>query len=189
MKRQSLVCLAHQKVSRTVKPGDTVIDATMGNGHDTLFLAKLVGEEGHVFAFDIQQAAIEKTRQRLQQHQQEQQVILIHASHACMSKTLTASLLGKVSAIVFNLGYLPSGNKSIITTANSTLPALGDSLTLLKPGGLINLLIYIGHSGGKEEYLAIQQWLNELEKESFKVETVTLDDREDAPVMVSIYKK
>jgi predicted methyltransferase len=161
-----LTDLAHDVIAGHVHAGDIVIDATMGNGHDTLFLAQLVGETGHVYAFDLQQQAIDQTRARLERHGAAEKVTLIRNSHAEMAGELPQGTAGNVAAVVFNLGYLPGGEKSVTTTAGSTLTALDASLELLRPGGLISLLVYVGHPGGMDEDQAIREW---LEKAAGKV--------------------
>jgi predicted methyltransferase len=151
--------LAHDVIAGHVHAGDIVIDATMGNGYDTLFLAQLVGETGRVYAFDVQQQAIDQTRARLDMFEAAKQVTLINGNHADMLALLPAKIAGSVAAVVFNLGYLPGGEKSLTTTAGSTLNALDASLELVRPGGIISLLVYVGHAGGKEENRAILDWL------------------------------
>ena len=156
-----LTGIAHDLIADVAAPGDCVIDATMGNGHDTLFLARCVGHHGHVYALDIQQQALEQTAARLEQEGVSRHVTLIRGSHAELVDLLPGSMHGKASVVVFNLGYLPGGEKSITTTAESTLEALGAALELLRPGGLISLLVYVGHAGGEEEDRAILRWLEE----------------------------
>ena len=151
--------LAHDVIAGHVHAGDIVIDATMGNGHDTLFLAQLVGENGHVYAFDVQQQAIDQTLARLEMHGVTKQVTLINGNHAEMVELLPPGMAGSVAAVVFNLGYLPGGEKSITTTAGATLHALDASLELVRHGGIISLLVYVGHAGGEEENRAILDWL------------------------------
>mgnify|MGYP000075435497 FL=1 len=151
--------IAHELVAGHVHAGDIVIDATMGNGHDTLFLAQLVGETGHVYAFDVQQQAIDQTRGRLDTHGAAKQVTLIRGNHADMLGRLPAGIAGSVAAVIFNLGYLPGGDKSVTTMAESTLLALDASLELIRSGGLISLLVYVGHAGGIEEHQVITESL------------------------------
>lgn len=102
---------AREVISKVVKKGDVAVDATAGNGLDTLFLAKLVGESGRVYAFDIQKEALENTRQRLQKEDLLSRVELIRAGHENMEEYVP----GHVSAVMFNLGYLPGGNHRVIT--------------------------------------------------------------------------
>ena len=118
----------YRSVIRTqIKPGDLCIDATMGNGHDTLFLSQLAGPSGCVLAFDIQQAALDSTKALLQEHEHLAPVQLLLDSHAHMSSYADP---GTVSCIVFNLGDLPSGDHSIATHKESTIGALEQGLEL-----------------------------------------------------------
>ena len=134
----------YRSVIRTqIKPGDLCIDATMGNGHDTLFLSQLAGPSGCVLAFDIQQAALDSTKALLQEHEHLAPVQLLLDSHAHMSSYADP---GTVSCIVFNLGYLPSGDHSIATHKESTIVALEQGLELLKTGGCISLCISVKYS-------------------------------------------
>jgi predicted methyltransferase len=154
----SLVKLAHQLVKDKVKPSNWVIDATAGNGNDTCFLADLVGEQGKVFAFDIQQDAIDNTHVLLQQYGFQEWVELILSDHANLRQHIPANYVGNISVIMFNLGYLPGSDKRIITQSASTLAALNTALELLASGGLITILAYPGHPGGGEETVEVTHW-------------------------------
>ena len=156
--------IAHDLMARRVRDGDIVIDATMGNGHDTLFLAGLVGERGHVYAFDVQQQAIDRTGERLAAHGLSDRVTLIRESHARMSGHLPQEANGRIAAVVFNLGYLPGGEKHVTSAAQTTRKALEESLGLLGPGGIISVLVYVGHAGGQQEHRAVLEWLEGLPK-------------------------
>lgn len=182
-----LTDIAHELVAAHVLPGDKVIDATTGNGHDTLFLAELVGETGHVYAFDIQQQAIRKTASRLEENSLRDRVTLIPGSHADMIGLLPEKDAGRIAAILFNLGYLPGGEKHVTTCAGTTLQALEESLALLKPGGIISLLVYVGHPGGKEEDEAIREWLGRLPVE-VRWQHHNPDCAEHSPRLYSIIK-
>ncbi|HID46824.1 MAG TPA: methyltransferase domain-containing protein [Chromatiaceae bacterium] len=153
---------AHQIISRYLHHGQLAIDATAGNGHDSCFLAHRVGPGGRVYAFDIQQQALQNTAERLQEQGLAAQVQLVHAGHQQMRETLPSDCHGKIRAVTFNLGYLPHGEKSITTTSDTTLPALQQASELLCPDGIISVLAYRGHSGGMEESIATEQKLNEL---------------------------
>lgn len=142
--------------------GSLAIDATAGNGHDTIFLAERTGDSGHVYAFDIQHEAIENTRMRLREQQLEHRVSLIEKSHEQLQKHVSASDQGRIAVIMFNLGYLPGSDKSCITRTSSTLKALDQSITLLKPGGALSVMLYPGHEGGEEETNAVLNWGSKL---------------------------
>lgn len=167
MKR--LTELAHDEVRQVVSAGDVVIDATAGNGYDTCFLAELVGPQGTVHAFDVQQEALTSTAARLKALDLAW-CRLHHASHAEMSEIVPQEAHGHVAAVMFNLGYLPGGDKQQITTADSTRAALRQAMELLRPGGLISILAYLGHPGGQQEAKAIEQSLVDIDPQRFSVE-------------------
>ncbi|QIK37153.1 methyltransferase domain-containing protein [Caldichromatium japonicum] len=157
---QSLTQQAHDAIVCCLQPGDWALDATAGNGRDTLFLARQVGPSGHVWAFDVQSEALKVTEQRLRGAGCAETVSLIQASHDRMLEYLPAATLGQIKAIQFNLGYRPGGDKRLITRPQTTLPALTAACRLLHPEGLLSLLVYRGHPGGMEEYQAILAWLD-----------------------------
>ncbi len=157
----------HDLLSEFPLSGETVIDATAGNGFDTLFLSRCVGPEGKVFAIDIQQQAIDKTKQRLAQAGCNN-VICLQGSHAEMARLLPENMTGKIAAITFNLGYLPGGNKTITTEIETTLAALEFSLELLKPGGILTVIAYTGHPGGKQEADSVFDYASRLPVSQFK---------------------
>lgn len=154
-----LTALAHQYLSGTIRCGDLAIDATMGNGHDTCFLAHQVGANGQVIAFDVQQAALEATRERLAGMGLLQRVRLLHASHEELSAHLPAGACGDVACATFNLGYLPGSDKLVTTKPSTTIRALGQALDALRVGGLATVLVYVGHQNGAQEYEVVQGWL------------------------------
>jgi len=153
-----LTRLAHELLTPYLSTGDIAVDATAGNGHDTLFLAQQVGPTGRVHAFDIQSSALDSTRERLRQAACETPLRLHPVSHAEMLHQLPTDLRGRVAAITFNLGYLPGADRQTVTHSESTLAALRQSLLLLRPGGALSVLAYRGHPGGREEALAVGDW-------------------------------
>lgn len=175
---------AHEAVAEVLSPGDLALDATAGNGHDTVFLAEQVGDSGYVWAFDVQQAAIDESRRRLETAALAARGRLIHDSHANMALYLPDDARGKVAAVMFNLGYLPGSDRRLVTDAGNTLAALDAALELLRPGGLVSLMVYRGHPGGREEWHAIQEWLSE----SYLSRTVYGDPgmQADTPLLVLI---
>ncbi|MGF1679352.1 MAG: class I SAM-dependent methyltransferase [Candidatus Methylacidiphilales bacterium] len=160
----------HQHVERHLAPGDRVVDATAGNGHDTLFLARQVGLSGRVAAFDIQQEAIENTRMRLEAAGLLASVLLIHASHERMLEHLPTDWSGTVKAVIFNLGYLPNGDHALVTRPASTLAAMCHALELLANGGVLAAVLYHGHPGGREEMAAVLDWVAGLDTGHYHVE-------------------
>ncbi len=153
-------------VARALFSGATVIDGTVGNGHDTLFLAQHVGEGGQVFGFDVQRQAIENTRGLLRQSGMEQRVTLFLAGHERMKDLLPDD--AKVDAAMFNLGYLPGSDRKIATTTETTLCALHTLLPLLRIHGIITVHIYTGHPGGLAEGNAVLDWARTLPWEAWR---------------------
>lgn len=147
----------HALLADHLRPGDHALDLTAGNGHDTAALARLVGPTGCVWAFDLQAPALAATRRRLAAEGLESRAALIQADHRAWI-THVPQAAGTLAAVVANLGYLPGGDKSIITTPDSSLPALQTALQALRPGGLLAAIIYRGHPGGLEEDRAITAW-------------------------------
>lgn len=153
-------------VREQVREGDLCIDATMGNGHDTLFLAQLVGPSGHVTAFDIQEQALENTKKKLEQQGLVQNCTLLLQSHEHMDKY---GKEGTVSCVMFNLGYLPGGDHRIATKASSTIRALKAGLKLLRKNGLLTLCVYSGGDTGFEEKEQVLDFVKGLDPGEFLV--------------------
>lgn len=184
---QGIIPFAHDQLSRVVKIGDIVVDATCGNGNDTLFLSNLVESDGTVYAFDIQQQAIETTRQLLNEHNRKN-VTLIQDSHANIDQYIKED--EEISAAVFNLGYLPRSDKKIITKPDSTLQALEKLLQRLKKNGLIVLVVYAGHPGGLEEKNAVLNFVTTLDQKQYsavKYQFINLVN--NPPFVIAIEKK
>ena len=153
-------------IREQVKPGDLCIDATMGNGNDTLLLSTLAGSTGKVLAFDIQEDALRRTEERLRKAGAPENWSLFLESHTHMSRYAGPD---SVSCIVFNLGYLPGGDHSMATRSDSTIQALEQGLLLLKKGGLVSLCIYSGGDSGFEERDAVLSWLSGLDPRKYLV--------------------
>lgn len=170
MSSRSLVSQAHSVLADILSPGDVAIDATVGNGHDTLFLAHAVGERGSVYGFDIQESALDTAYRRLQEEGQQGQVSLYHAGHEAMALVLPDSIAGRVKAVMFNLGYLPGGDKQRTTAIATTLAAVEQARELLAPGGGISILAYTGHPGGREEAEAVKAWAQALSRDFYTVQ-------------------
>ncbi|KAL5977124.1 hypothetical protein ACLOJK_021466 [Asimina triloba] len=139
-----------------VRKGDIVVDATCGNGHDTLALLKIVADEswkGCVYGIDIQVSALENTSSLLDESVTPKEKELVKLFHLCHSRM--EDVIPKDSAVrlvAFNLGYLPGGDKAIITTSRTTLPALEAASRILESGGLLSSIVYVGHPGGRFLY-------------------------------------
>lgn len=159
-----LVDQAHQLIKPYIQTGDYTIDATVGNGHDTSFLAEHVGVTGKVFGFDLQEMAIEITTMILNTRKYLAQCCLMQQGHEHMENHIPSELHGQITAIMFNLGYLPHGDKNKVTRPQTTLDALKQSLALIKPEGVISILAYRGHEGGMEEFDAVNDWIQSQKK-------------------------
>ncbi|CDQ21391.1 Putative rRNA methylase [Halobacillus karajensis] len=169
MSIERILDYAHTLMGRSIQTGDVVIDGTCGNGHDTTFLANHVGKEGHVYAFDIQQEAILNTQRRLNTQGLDQQTTLIYDSHAHIQKYLQNDHHGNIAAAIYNLGYLPGSDKSIITKPEGTIQSVESVLATLKKGGLVVLVVYHGHPGGSEEKDALMSYVTELDAKNYQV--------------------
>jgi len=143
--------LAHSKIKENIKRGDFCIDATLGNGYDSLFLAQQISPHGRVFAMDIQQSAIHQARCKLDAAGLAKCVTIIHDCHTNIMQRIPVQYHGEIAIAMYNLGYLPGGDHSIKTTHESTINSLLKTYELLKPGGLLSVLCYRGHDGGAKE--------------------------------------
>lgn len=172
---------AHEVCRRFLQPGDIAIDATVGNGHDTLFLAEIVGPEGRVYGFDVQEAALEQARQKLGP-EYSSRVTLFHNSHAEMKQLIEPAHRGHIKVVMFNLGYLPGGNKEITTHTESTLNAIEVACELLHPAGLISVTAYPGHDAGRHETGAVADFFRDREADGWCLETIeAVAESETAP--------
>lgn len=176
--------LAHQFVSAALRPGDCAVDATAGNGHDALFLAEIVGQHGLVHAFDIQEEALRATKRRIGERPQ---VRLHLRCHSEMARILGDE---RPSAAMFNLGYLPSGDKSRITRPETTLAALDSALELLRTAGVLTVAAYPAHPGGAEETEAVRAWCAALPSPQFRATRhETLNREVPPPVLFAVEKR
>jgi tRNA A58 N-methylase Trm61 len=151
--------LAHLLLSSEIAEGDFAIDATAGNGYDSVFLANAVGEKGKVAAIDIQAQAIEETKRRLASAG-----LLSRVSLHCECHTKLRNIAdGKSPSIVlFNLGFLPGSDRSVITNADKTLLTIQAAAEILLPHGMISIVCYPGHEGGDEESRQVEAYISKL---------------------------
>ena len=173
-------------LDKIVQKGDVVIDATMGNGYDTIYLGNLVGENGKVYAFDVQEEAIKSTKKKVERDNMTDRVELILDGHQNLDKYVKE----EVSCVVFNLGYLPRAKHVVITKPDTTLEAIKKSLKLLKPNGIISIAAYIGHEGGLEEKNYICEYLDNLNQNEFNVLHMQFTNQiNNPPQLILIEKK
>ncbi|MGB2186340.1 MAG: class I SAM-dependent methyltransferase [Akkermansiaceae bacterium] len=183
----SLLEYAHKLIRNCAKTGDLAVDATTGNGHDTLFLTRCVGHSGQVYGFDIQSDAIDATRQRLDDAEIDPSAYsLVCDSHANMARHVNK----QVQVVMFNLGYLPGSDKSVITLAETTLQALSAAVDLMAAGGVLTVMCYPGHDGGKEEAALVTDWLARINPECGELRSYRRRGTSDsAPFLLVVTKK
>jgi len=157
--------IASDVLHQVIQEGDTVIDATLGNGHDTVMLAELVGETGRVIGFDIQPDAVGRTSARLLDAGLLDRCELYAEGHQNIASRVNMS----VKAAVFNLGWLPGGDKSVTTLWETTHIAITAALALLVDGGVCTICAYPGHEEGDRERFALMDWLATLRPQEYNV--------------------
>ncbi|PSQ95141.1 MAG: hypothetical protein BRD55_11495 [Bacteroidetes bacterium SW_9_63_38] len=181
---------AHTLATRALRPGSVAVDATIGNGHDTLVLAQAVGANGRVHGFDVQAPALEQTRARVRAEGGSDRVSLHRVSHEHMGRYVPDAVHGAVDAVTFNVGYLPGSESNLTTTPETTLPALDTALALLRPGGIITAVLYTGHEGGAVEAEAVHEWAAGLTQERAEVLSYRFVNQTNAPPrLLAIEKK
>jgi predicted methyltransferase len=158
--------LAHLLLGQVIRPGDLVIDATAGNGHDTVFLAGSVGASGRVLAYDVQCAALASATLRIMEAGYADRVVFHRASHVDM---ITHAQPGSVAVVMFNLGYLPGEDHQLTTEASETIAALDAAVLVLKPGGTITVICYPGHDSGVGEASAVEKWMSKHTENHWRV--------------------
>ncbi len=185
----SLTEQAKRWIAARLYPGDGAIDATVGNGHDTLFLASRVGEDGRVFAFDVQAEAIEAARRRLRRAGLDQRVCWHLKGHQHMAESISPAWHSRLRAAMFNLGYLPGGDKQRVTRTATTIAALEQAIDLVVTGGRITVIAYTGHPGGKEEADSLRSWLGRQSADLISWHRVRPIGRRQPPQLFLIEKR
>ena len=185
MKLERVIQYAQTLLKMSIAEGDIAVDATAANGHDTLFLANLVGDDGYVYAFDVQKEAVDATLHRLLDNALEHRAIVLKDGHENVEKYVHKP----VAAAIFNLGYLPGSNHDIVTRPNTTIQALESLLKLLKVGGMIVLVVYHGHKGGKDERDEVIQFVSELPQKHIHVLRYEfINQKNDPPFILALEK-
>lgn len=185
MKLERVLQYAQTLLKSAISNGDIAVDATAGNGHDTLFLAGLVGDDGFVYAFDVQKQAVDATLHRLLDNALEHRAVVLKDGHENVAKYVDKP----VSGAIFNLGYLPGSDHEVITRPNTTIQALESLLKLLKVGGIIVLVIYHGHEGGKKERDEVIRFVSDLPQKYIHVLRYEfLNQKNDPPFVIALEK-
>lgn len=175
--RKIIVELAHDLLKKYIGNEDTVIDATMGNGYDTLFLAKIAKK---VYAFDIQDEALTNTQEKIANYNN---VTLIKDSFEHILNYVT-----NFKGVVFNLGYLPNGNKNITTKETTTIKTFNILINHLKINDFLLYVIYPGHDEGLKESLSLMHKVNNL-GDDFKVLKIELLNQTNNPPYILFIRK
>ncbi len=184
-RRRPLTQLAQEAVASVLKDGDIAIDATVGNGFDTCFLSRQVGPAGQVIGYDVQQTALEATKRRLTAEGLNN-VKLLHQGHESLATEVVAN--GHIAAVMFNLGFLPRSDHSIITQPHTSTAAIAAAIELLKPGGVLTVLAYRGHEGGQEEFVAVERLLRTFAEQYDLVQINSTPPKSTSPVLYVLRK-
>ncbi len=185
----SILQQAHLILAGALAPGDVAVDATVGNGHDMAFLADCVGPNGRVFGFDVQEEALARAAERMEDSLHVDRVTLIHGGHERMDRDIPSSLHGEIGAVAFNLGYLPGSDHTITTQPDTTLQALEHACNLLRDGGVITAVLYTGHEGGRAETEAVRDWANALPAETYRATATRPLNQDDPPHLLAIERR
>ena len=168
-----------------LKEGDVAVDFTMGNGHDTEFLSKTVGEGGHVYAFDVQAQALTSTRANLQSAGCPENYTLIHDSHHRVKEYVKTP----IKAGMFNLGYLPGSDKTVTTMRETTLPAIEAAIDLMDRDAIILVAVYPGHAEGEAEGKMICEYLSSLSRYKVCATRINILNSPTSPFFIIIENK
>ncbi|MGM8216539.1 class I SAM-dependent methyltransferase [Bacillaceae bacterium W0354] len=186
---KQIIPFAHDLLRQSVHSGDVVVDATLGNGHDSLWLSELVGHTGKVMAFDIQEQAIKQSK-ALFQAKGITNVECILAGHEHAKDELNKRHITVIDGAIFNLGYLPGSNKQITTTGKTTIEAIDQLFQMLKKERYITLVVYPGHEEGNKEKTILFNYLKTFPAKLADISTYQMVNRSDkAPFVIAIYKK
>ena len=177
---------AAELIEGALYEGACAVDATLGNGHDALWLCSLVGEKGRVFGFDVQPEAVERSRARLMEAGVEERANLILDGHQNMLLYIRP---GSADAIMFNLGWLPGAAHGVTTQTATTLQAVNAALEALKEEGLLTICVYPGHEEGAREREALLEWARSLDEREFDTMLrCYLNQSGDPPLLIAVKK-
>ncbi len=182
----SISDLSHLFIQNLTDGSGIYIDATAGNGYDTLFIAKMLKKDGFLYSFDISEKAIINTKKLLKENNiNSDNIKIINDSHENTDKYITDK---KIKAAMFNLGYLPNSDKNTITKAKSTIYAIEMILNMLADKGVVTICSYVGHDGGEEDR-EVRGYLLSLDKKAYEISVMEMMGRTGAPVLYLIIKK
>ncbi len=177
--------LVHARMDDYLKVGLVAVDATLGNGNDAYKLLQYIGAEGKLYGFDIQETALENTRKKLDKLGLDNYELILD-SHEHMGEYIEE----EVDYIIYNLGYLPGGDKNITTQAKSTIKSIDIGLGLLKENSLMNIVAYWGHESGKIEKQELEKYLTSLnQKEYHVIKHEFINQKNNPPILYEIERK
>ena len=168
-----------------IKKGGVAIDFTMGNGHDTLWLSEAMGEGGKVYAFDIQPQALESSRRLLEAENAPKNYTLILDSHSNVMDYVSE----KICVGMFNLGFLPGGDKSITTKRETTMVAIRAAIDLLDDDGALLIAVYPGHAEGTIEGELIEEELSKLNRKELCASKFKIVNSPTSPFFFVVERK
>ena len=175
---------AAELIERALFPGARALDATLGHGHDALWLCNLVGEAGRGYGFDVQAEAVERSRARLEEAGVANRASLILDGHENMETYIEAE---SADAVMFNLGWLPGAPHGVTTQTQTTLRAVNAALRALKPEGILTICVYPGHSEGARERDALLEWARGLDGRGYDaLLRAYLTQENDPPLMIAV---
>jgi len=178
--------MAHQILLLRLFQANCIVDATAGNGRDTLFLSQHSRDDARIWAFDIQEQAINNTKQLLLANRCLTKVKCILDSHCNIGQYVTE----KVDIVTFNLGYLPGADRTVTTRGQTTIEAINKSIQLLNKNGIITIVAYPGHAPGKEENDQIFKYVSSLPQSDFHIGCwQMLNQVNEPPVLYVVEKK
>ena len=177
---------AMEMIESALGEGAIAVDATMGNGRDTLWLCERVGDGGRVYAFDVQAEAVERTRARLEEAGLYHRAVLLHRGHQHMAECVPEP----ADAIMFNLGWLPGSEHGVTTRVETTLAAADAALSLLKPDGIMTICVYPGHDEGRRELEALCRWASGLDPARWDaLLKCYMNQPKDPPRLIAVKRK
>ena len=180
-----LLALHKQFILAHLGEGDVAVDFTMGNGHDTAFLSKTVGENGHVYAFDVQSQALDSTKMLLANEGCPENYTLVLDSHHKVKEYVSTP----IRAGMFNLGYLPGSDKSVTTMRETTMPAIEAAVDLLDHGGVLTVAVYPGHAEGDAEGKMLDEYFATLDRKKICCTQIRILNSPTSPFFIIIENK
>ncbi len=177
--------LSKDILKMVVENGDIAVDCTAGNGKDTIYLSELIGKNGKVYSFDIQEKAIDNTKKALMEKELLNRTVLICDGH----ENILQYVKEDIKCAVFNLGYLPGGDHSITTLPQNVIKAIEGCLELLQPGGIITIVCYTGYDGGKIELNTLINYLSNLDQKKYSVANYKIINQINEPPQLLVIEK